>query len=91
MELAREQQLVVEERPFSRAEALSAREVWLTSASNFVMPVVEVYGTAIGDGRPGPLARRLRADGFQPATRRLLLSAGTAIIVLSLLYYLGAL
>ena len=36
--------------------------------------------------RPG-----LRADGFQPATRRLLLSAGTAIIVLSLLYYLGAL
>jgi hypothetical protein len=33
----------------------------------------------------------LRADGFHPATRRLLLSAGTAIIVLSLLYYLGAL
>lgn len=61
LELAREQQLVVEERPFSRAEALSAREVWLTSASNFVMPVVEVDGTAIGDGRPGPLARRLRA------------------------------
>ena len=33
----------------------------------------------------------LRADGFHPATRRLLLGAGTAIIVLSLLYYLGAL
>ena len=35
--------------------------------------------------------RGLRADGFHPATRRLLLSTGTAIIVLSLLYYLGAL
>ena len=31
-----------------------------TSASAFVMPVVEIDGTALGDGTPGPVARRLR-------------------------------
>jgi D-alanine transaminase len=59
--LAREAGLTIEERPFSRAEALGASEVWLTSASNFVMPVVRVDETPIGDGRPGPLARRFRS------------------------------
>lgn len=50
----------LEERPFSIAEALSAREAFLTAASAFVLPVVEIDGVGIGGGRPGPLARKFR-------------------------------
>jgi D-alanine transaminase len=50
----------VEERLFTVAEARAAREAILTSASNFVLPVVQIDGEAIGDGAPGPIARRLR-------------------------------
>lgn len=51
----------VEERLFTVAEALSAREAILTSASNFVLPIVRIDGRPIGDGTPGPIAARLRA------------------------------
>jgi D-alanine transaminase len=50
----------LEERPFSVAEALSAREAFMTAASAFVLPIVEIDGVPIGDGRPGPVARRFR-------------------------------
>jgi D-alanine transaminase len=50
----------LEERPFSVAEALSAREAFMTAASAFVLPVVEIDGVPIGDGRPGPMARAFR-------------------------------
>lgn len=53
--------LTVEERLFSLAEARGAREAILTSASNFVLPVVTIDGEPVGDGKPGPIARRLRA------------------------------
>jgi D-alanine transaminase len=53
--------LLLDERPFSLAEALAAREAFLTSASNAVMPVVSIDGVPIGDGRPGPVAARLRS------------------------------
>ena len=42
------------------AEALAADEAMLTSASNFVLPVVAIDGKPIGTGTPGPVARRLR-------------------------------
>jgi len=50
----------IEERLFTVAEALAAREAILTSASNFVLPIVRIDGQSIGDGAPGPIARRLR-------------------------------
>jgi len=50
----------VEERLFSIAEARGAREAILTSASNFVLPVVTIDGAPVGDGKPGPIAERLR-------------------------------
>ncbi|PSJ63998.1 D-amino-acid transaminase [Pseudaminobacter soli (ex Li et al. 2025)] len=56
----RELQMKVEERAFSVEEALSAREAFSTSATGFVCPVVEIDGTVLGDGKPGPVARRLR-------------------------------
>ena len=58
--VAREARLRVEERPFTLAEARAAAEAFITAASAYVTPVVEIDGTTIGDGRPGPLTRRLR-------------------------------
>jgi len=58
--LAREAQISVEERPFSVAEAQSAAEAFVTSASGFVMPVVKIDDVPLGSGTPGPIANRLR-------------------------------
>jgi D-alanine transaminase len=60
LRFAREAQMSVEERPFTIDEAKAADEAFVTSASTFVFPVVEIDGTALGDGTPGPVARRLR-------------------------------
>jgi D-alanine transaminase len=60
LRFAREAQMKVEERAFTIEEAQAADEAFITSASTFVMPVVEVDGTSLGDGTPGPVARRLR-------------------------------
>ena len=62
--LADEKGLSLAERPFSIAEAIAAREAFLTSASTFVMPVVSIDGKTIGDGAPGPLTRQLRKMYF---------------------------
>ncbi|NJM36232.1 MAG: D-amino-acid transaminase [Rhodomicrobium sp.] len=53
-------QIKVIERPFSLAEAKAAREAFITSATNMVMPVVAIDGDKVGAGKPGPIARRLR-------------------------------
>ncbi len=60
LRFAREAQMEVEERAFTIDEAKVADEAFITSASTFVMPVVEIDGTALGDGTPGPVAARLR-------------------------------
>lgn len=60
LRFAREAQMKVEERSFTIAEAQAADEAFITSASTFVMPVVEVDGAAVGKGAPGPVAQRLR-------------------------------
>ena len=57
---AAEAQMQVEERSFSIDEAQAADEAFVTSASAFVMPVVEIDGQAVGSGQVGPVARRLR-------------------------------
>ncbi|MBW3559258.1 MAG: D-amino-acid transaminase [Proteobacteria bacterium] len=61
MEIARREGLEVVEAAFTPEEALGAREAFNTSASGFVTPVVRVDGRPLGDGRPGPVALRLRA------------------------------
>jgi D-alanine transaminase len=60
MKLAEERQLRVEERAFSVAEALAAKEAFITSASLFVQPVVTIDGQRIANGKPGPMTTRLR-------------------------------
>jgi len=60
LRFAREAQMTVEERPFTIDEAQAADEAFITSASAFVMPVVEIDGQAIGTGKPGRVTTRLR-------------------------------
>ena len=60
VQLAEERQLRVEERAFTIAEALAAKEAFITSASSFVQPVVSIDGKPIANGKPGPVATRLR-------------------------------
>jgi D-alanine transaminase len=50
------------ERPFTVAEARTAREAFVTSATNIVMPVVTIDGQSVGNGAPGLLTQRLRAE-----------------------------
>jgi D-alanine transaminase len=50
------------ERPFTVEEAKAAREAFITSATNTVMPVVRIDGKAVGNGAPGMLSLRLRAE-----------------------------
>ncbi|MEH6633377.1 MAG: D-amino-acid transaminase [Halopseudomonas aestusnigri] len=60
LELANEADMEVEERSFTLDEAANAAEAFVTSATTFVTPVISLDGKAIGDGKPGPLAKRLR-------------------------------
>jgi D-alanine transaminase len=60
LRFAAEAQFEVEERPFTVAEAQAADEAFSTAASIFVMPVVEIDGTPVGTGKPGPVALRMR-------------------------------
>jgi D-alanine transaminase len=61
IEIADEAGVPVSPRPFTVEEAKQAKEAFITAASTFIMPVVEIDGAKIGDGAPGPVAKRLRA------------------------------
>ncbi len=56
------QGLRLAERPFTIAEAMAAREAFVTAASQIVQPVVRIDGAPVGDGRPGPVATALRRE-----------------------------
>lgn len=59
LEAAAEAQMPVVERAFTPAEAKAAREAFISSASGAAVPVVTIDGAPVGDGRPGPLTRRI--------------------------------
>ncbi len=61
LRMAKEHDVKVEERTFTLDEAKRAKEAFITSASMFVMPVVEIDGAQIGDGTPGDLTKKMRA------------------------------
>jgi D-alanine transaminase len=65
--LAQDHGIVIEERSFTPDEAYAADEAFLTSASQFVMPIVEIDGRRIGGGQPGPVVRKLRELFLQEA------------------------
>jgi D-alanine transaminase len=60
VDVARDLGLTLQLRPFSVAEAYDAREAFLTSSSNFVLPITRIDGKPVGEGKPGPVAARLR-------------------------------
>jgi D-alanine transaminase len=62
IEVIKAQGLELEERPFTVEEAYSAREAFLTSASQIVMPVVRIDDRSVGNGVPGSIATALRAE-----------------------------
>jgi len=60
LEVIRREGLPVDERPFTPAEAMSAKEAFITGAGTLVLPVVAVDGKPVGDGAVGPVATKLR-------------------------------
>lgn len=58
-ELARANNLPIEFREVSEAEVRAADEVWVTSSSKEVLAIVELDAKRVGDGRPGPVFRRM--------------------------------
>jgi D-alanine transaminase len=60
MAIAQGMGLPVEERPFTPEEVFAAREAFVSAAGSLVLPVVEVDGRLIGNGKPGPVAREIR-------------------------------
>ena len=58
--LSQEHGVKIEERLFTVEEAYDADEAFLTSASQFVMPITEIDGKRVGGGQPGPVTRKLR-------------------------------
>lgn len=58
--LSQEHGVKIEERLFTPEEAYAADEAFLTSASQFVMPITEIDGNRVGGGQPGPVTRKLR-------------------------------
>lgn len=69
MEALAEAQVRVEERPFTLAEARAAKEAFITAATVGAMPVVKLDGQPVGDGRPGPVTRRVQ-DLYQAEALR---------------------
>ena len=70
LRFAQEAQMELVERNFTIDEAQSADEAFVTSASTFVMPVVEIDGKALGAGMPGPIAARLREISLEESLKR---------------------
>ncbi len=62
LEVIAAQGLKLEERAFTLEEAHAAREAFITSASQIVLPVVKIDGRPVGNGAPGLIASALRRD-----------------------------
>lgn len=61
LQTAAEAQIAIVERRFTPEEAHAAREAFLTSATGGAVPVVQIDGRPVGEGKPGPLTRRIMA------------------------------
>lgn len=69
-DLARKAGLKTEERAFTRDEARTAREAFVTSASAFLTPVVEIDGKTVANGHPGTFSLQLRETYVATANER---------------------
>lgn len=69
-QVAESAQMPIVERRFTRADALAAREAFITAATIGALPVVTIDGNPVGDGKPGPVARRLQELYCDAAARK---------------------
>lgn len=69
MDVAAKLGILVEERCFSAAEMLEAREVFVTGATTICLPVVSIDGRAIANGHPGMTAQKIRDAFFAVAEK----------------------
>lgn len=60
LEIAQESGMKLEQRAFSVEEAKAADEAFISSATTLVLAVVRIDGQVVGNGKPGPVAKRLR-------------------------------
>lgn len=60
LSLCRQHNVTFSETPFTEEEARQAREAFVTAATIGVLPVTQVGGSRLGDGKPGPVATKLR-------------------------------
>ena len=70
LEVIRETGLPISEKPFTIAEAQTAREAFITGAGSLVTPIVQVDGVKLGEGAPGPIATRLRRSYIERARQK---------------------
>jgi D-alanine transaminase len=75
LELAMDSGLAVEERGFKLEELRAADEIWMTSSTREILPVIDLDGVPVGGGRPGPVWERMIAV-YQDYKQRL--RAGSA-------------
>ena len=68
--LLQAENFVLEERSFALSEALAAAEAFLTSSSVFLLPITNIDGEKVGDGRPGDFSKRLRQLYLDHAARQ---------------------
>lgn len=59
LDLARQLGYTVREEGIPLDALSRCSEVWVTSTTSELMPIVEIDGMVVGEGRPGPVARRL--------------------------------
>jgi D-alanine transaminase len=69
-QVAESVQMPIVEHRFTRADALAAREAFITAATIGALPVTVIDGTPVGDGKPGPIARRLQELYRDAAARK---------------------
>jgi D-alanine transaminase len=60
IDLAVEAGIPISQRPFTVEDVKNAKEAFMTAASTLVMPVTAIDGHKVGDGKPGPVGKRLR-------------------------------
>jgi D-alanine transaminase len=60
LELCRANGIAVRETPVFAAEVSRASEAFLAGTTVEVMPIVQIDGSAVGGGTPGPVSRRLQ-------------------------------
>lgn len=70
LQYAQEADIKVEAREFTVQEAKSANEAFITSATTFLFPVVQIDGQKIGDGTPGKISKRIREIYIQESLKR---------------------